>query len=58
MLDSEILELATMIVKMNQRYFWAPERRGERIKITKAANVIKDIGRCGYAIVKNEQGVE
>lgn len=50
MTDDELRALATRIVKRNQSYFWAPERQGERTKITRAFNILKDAERLGYKI--------
>lgn len=55
MRDEELLALATLITKTNQRYFWAPGRRGERIKITRAFNILKDVEHCGYKLVPKER---
>lgn len=54
--DDELMALATKIVKGQQSYFWMPERRGERTKITKAFSTLKWVEACGYAIIKHPGG--
>lgn len=58
MTNEELMTIATLITKRNQSYFWVPQRQGERTKITKAFNILKDVTRCGYEIVKPEPGVD
>lgn len=52
MSDEELRELATMIIKLDQRYYWAPERQGERTKITRAFKILKMAESIGYKISK------
>lgn len=53
MTDEELMELAIRITKADQGYFWAPERRGERMKITRTFNILKNLRWLGYDIVRN-----
>lgn len=58
MTHAELRELATRIIKANQRYFWVPERSGEKNKVTKAFNILKEVEHFGYRIVSNDSNDE